>query len=48
MNELLRVLRVYNDNDEIIHVEKWTDNDKAAMKWVEIYFPGMDWSLEAK
>ena len=44
MSKVNRTLTVY-DCDEIIHEEPWTDNDKSAMKWVEIYFPRMDWSL---
>ena len=45
---MTRKITIYDDCDNVIHVEPWPHSDNMAMKWVEAHYPYLDWTLPDK
>jgi len=42
---MTRKITIYDECDNVIHVESWPHSDNMAMKWVEAHYPYLDWTL---
>jgi len=42
---MTRKITIYDECDNVIHVESWPHSDNMAMKWVERHYPGLEWTL---
>ena len=42
---MAREITIYDEDDNVIHVEPWPHSDSMAYRWVEVHYPCLDWTL---